>query len=83
MRLIALKFTTSKNSQTIPLTCIPNSPCWSATTGRDRATAERSLKLFEKLGGVNEAREQVIIAAQGYGFFSVWMTVFEDYPEVK
>lgn len=65
---------------------------WVNPTPRDKrwqqreeiwATAERSLELFEKLGGVNEVREQVIIAAHGFGFFSVWMTVFENYPEVK
>jgi len=67
-------------------------PGWANPAPRDKrwqqreeiwAIAERSLELFEKLVGVNEAREQVIIAAQGYGFFSVWMTVFEDHPEVR
>jgi hypothetical protein len=32
---------------------------------------------------IDEARELVIEVAKSRGFFSVWMTVFENYPEVK
>ena len=45
--------------------------------------AIKSLELFEKLGRREEAKEQILIAAQGYGFFSIWMKVFENHPEVK
>lgn len=68
------------------------SPGWDNPTSKDKrwqqreeiwATAEKSLELFEKLDRVEEAKEQVLIAAQSYGFFSVWMAVFENHPEVR
>jgi len=67
-------------------------PGWGNPAPRDKrwqqrdevwAAAERSLELLEKLGGVDEAVEQILIAAKGYGFFSIWMTIFNDYPDVK
>lgn len=67
-------------------------PGWGNPAPRDKrwqqrdevwAAAERSLELLEKLGGVDEAVEQVLIAARGYGFFSIWMTIFKDYPDIK
>ena len=43
--------------------------------------AERCKQLLAKLGP--EARELVVEAAEGYGFFSVWLTVFADDLETK
>jgi len=39
-------------------------------------------KLAE-LGDAPAARDLVFIAAEGYGFFSVWMTVFSDHKAIK
>jgi uncharacterized protein (TIGR02646 family) len=52
---------------------------------RDNAweLAEKCREDFEKLGQAAEAKKLVIEVANGRGFFSVWMTVFENYPEVK
>jgi uncharacterized protein (TIGR02646 family) len=47
------------------------------------AAAERCKELFESLGQSAEARELVLKFAQSRGFFSIWMMVFENYPEVK
>jgi len=40
---------------------------------------------YESLMGDSEAaaRRLVVRAAKGYGFFSVWMKVFDHYPQVK
>lgn len=27
--------------------------------------------------------EQVLIAAKGFGFFSIWMTIFSEYPDIQ
>jgi uncharacterized protein (TIGR02646 family) len=60
----------------------PNDERW-----RDRANvweaAEKCRENFDKLEQSDEARELVLEVAKGRGFFSVWMTVFENYPEVK
>jgi uncharacterized protein (TIGR02646 family) len=45
--------------------------------------AERCRETLEKLGQAKEARELVLEVAKNRGFFSVWMTVFENYPDVK
>jgi uncharacterized protein (TIGR02646 family) len=45
--------------------------------------AERCRENLGKSGRTKEARELVLEVAKGYGFFSVWMTVFENYPDVK
>ena len=45
--------------------------------------AELCRKNFETLEQVDAAREMVLAAAQGYGFFSIWMTVFASYPHIK
>ncbi|MBE9070508.1 HNH endonuclease, partial [Leptolyngbya cf. ectocarpi LEGE 11479] len=47
------------------------------------AVAEIFRARFEALDQVDAVRELVLEAAQGYGFFSVWMTVFEDYPTIR
>ena len=38
---------------------------------------------FEALGGSEEARDFVLEAAKGNGFFSVWFTVFDQHVDVK
>jgi uncharacterized protein (TIGR02646 family) len=45
--------------------------------------AERCREDFEKLGQADEARKLVIKVATSRGFFSVWMIVFDNYPDVK
>lgn len=47
------------------------------------AVAEIFRARFEELDQVDAVRELVLEAAQGYGFFSVWMTVFEDEPTIR
>jgi hypothetical protein len=47
------------------------------------ATAERCKDLFENLAQDNDARKLVLEVAKSNGFFSVWMTVFNDYPDIK
>jgi uncharacterized protein (TIGR02646 family) len=49
--------------------------CWTA--------AERCLDNFKIVGQTEQARELVLIVAKSVGFFSIWMTVFADFPEVK
>lgn len=44
--------------------------------------AERCRENFEATGESAVARQLVVKVARGYGFFSVWMTVFEDSAEV-
>ena len=46
-------------------------------------TAEQCRSSFERLGESDEAIELVLVAAKGYGFFSVWMAVFGGYSRVK
>lgn len=52
---------------------------------RDQAwkVAELCKERFITLARSDEAKDLVLIAAQGQGFFSIWMTVFEDEPEIK
>lgn len=48
--------------------------------------AEMLRGLLEKLEDVEhikEAEQAIIAAAKNLGFFSVWMTVFNDYPTIK
>ncbi len=47
------------------------------------AVAEKSKALFEKVADREEVRNTVLNIAKGYGFFSVWMTVFDGHPDVK
>ena len=45
--------------------------------------AEKCREDFDTLGRVDEAKDLVLRVAHSYGFFSVWMTIFEDYPSIK
>ena len=47
------------------------------------AAAELCRANFETLGKSSEALELVILAARGYGFFSVWFVIFDSYGMVK
>jgi uncharacterized protein (TIGR02646 family) len=47
------------------------------------ATAERCRDLFESLEQADAARDLVLEVAKNNGFFSVWMTVFNDYSDIK
>jgi uncharacterized protein (TIGR02646 family) len=47
------------------------------------ATAEKCRDLFENLEQADAARDLVLEVAKSNGFFSVWMTVFNDYPDIK
>ena len=47
------------------------------------ALAELCLQNFESLGCVDAARNLVLVAAKGYGFFSIWNKVFENHAQVK
>ena len=46
-------------------------------------TATIARRLYDSLEREEEAKEFVLIAAIENGFFSVWMSVFADYPEIK
>ena len=65
---------------------------WSRPAPRDKrwqdrelawASAERCRDTFESSGQANEVRELVLEVAKYCGFFSVWMNVFKDSPDVK
>lgn len=67
-------------------------PGWPRPTPTDKrwqqreeiwVAAEQSLRLFEALGQVPAALDLVTKVARGYGFLSVWLTVFDAYPAVK
>ena len=47
------------------------------------AIAESCRDLFESLDRSMRARDLVIAAATGYGFFSVWFAVFEGHVDVR
>lgn len=47
------------------------------------AIAEKCRDNFIALSQVDEAKEFVLQVAKGYGFFSVWMTVFDAHPDIK
>lgn len=47
------------------------------------AIAEKCRDDFEILEQADAARDLVIEVAKGNGFFAVWMTVFNDYPDIK
>jgi uncharacterized protein (TIGR02646 family) len=47
------------------------------------ATAEKCRDRFESLEQADAARDLVLEVAKNNGFFSVWMTVFKDYPDIK
>ena len=47
------------------------------------AAAELCKRNLASLGGAPEALELVVHAAYGYGFFSVWMTVFHNAPAFR
>jgi hypothetical protein len=47
------------------------------------ATAEKCRDLFESLEQADAARDLVLEVAKNNGFFSVWMTVFTDYPDIR
>ena len=65
---------------------------WPAPTKRDKRwserekvwrTAENCRAYYTRLGQSQDALELVIDAAVGFGFFSVWWTVFEDFSVVR
>ena len=45
--------------------------------------AEKCREYFETSGRTNEARDAILEAAKGYGFFSIWMTMFDDDPDIR
>jgi hypothetical protein len=47
------------------------------------AIAEKCRDDFEILEQADAARDLVLEVAKGNGFFAVWMTVFNDYPDIK
>jgi uncharacterized protein (TIGR02646 family) len=47
------------------------------------ATAEKCKDYFDKLEQADAARDLVLEVAKSKGFFSVWMTVFNNYPNLK
>ena len=47
------------------------------------AAAALCLDQFQALDGSEEARELVLVAAKGYGFFSVWFVVFDGHVDVR
>jgi uncharacterized protein (TIGR02646 family) len=47
------------------------------------ATAEKCRELFENLEQADAAKDLVLEVAKSNGFFSVWMTVFNDYPGIR
>ena len=47
------------------------------------AIAENSVNAFEGLGRSAEARSLIVDIAKGYGFLSVWLTLFDAYLDVK
>jgi hypothetical protein len=51
---------------------------------RDEAwgLAELCLRNYEELECSNPAKLLVIVAAKGYGFFSIWMSVFCDHRDI-
>ncbi len=67
-------------------------PSWDRPALRDKrweqrdeawAAAELCREKFEILEQADAAKELILAAAKGFGFFSVWMTVFDAYPNVK
>ncbi len=65
---------------------------WRQLSSRDERWSEREKtwkfaeicrSRFERLGQSDDALGQVVLAALGYGFFSVWMTVFRDHSAVR
>jgi uncharacterized protein (TIGR02646 family) len=46
-------------------------------------TALECLRIFKRLECSPDAMTLVVDVAKGYGFFSVWMTVFDGHPEVR
>jgi hypothetical protein len=46
-------------------------------------TAEKCRDDFEALARSVQARDLVLKVAKSTGFFSVWMTVFDNYPDMK
>jgi uncharacterized protein (TIGR02646 family) len=47
------------------------------------ATAERCRDIFISSHQSDETKYLVLEVAKGKGFFSVWMTVFDNYPSIK
>ena len=65
---------------------------WKKPTRRDKrwkdreevwTIAEKCRDIFIAQSENNQTKELVLQVAQGYGFFSVWMTVFDAYSNVK
>ena len=47
------------------------------------STAMLSRELLERTGWSLQTQQLVLIAARGWGFFSVWFTVFERWPAMR
>ncbi|MGK7873382.1 MAG: HNH endonuclease [Xenococcaceae cyanobacterium] len=67
-------------------------PGWDTPAPRDKRwqqreeiwrMAEKCREKFEILGQADAAKELVLKVVQSYGFFSVWMTIFDAYPDIK
>lgn len=65
---------------------------WPRPASRDKRWQQReelwaivgkSVSAFEALGQSAEARSLIVDVAKGYGFLSVWLTLFDAYPDVK
>jgi hypothetical protein len=46
-------------------------------------TAEKCKDDFETLEQAEAAKDLILEVAKSNGFFSIWMTVFDDYPDIK
>ena len=65
---------------------------WPRRTGRDKRWSEREIiwrtaedcrTRFQRLGESDDALTVVVRAAMGFGFFSVWLTVFKEHTAVR
>ena len=65
---------------------------WPQPTGRDKRSSDRELiwktatdcrSRFQRLGESEDALTVVLQAAKGLGFFSVWLSVFMEYSQVR
>lgn len=46
------------------------------------AEAEKLLDIYKDLGASEAVKKLVIDVAKGYGFFSIWIELFSDHPEI-
>lgn len=69
----------------------PGHPEGKTPTNRDKRNAQReevwalatSMKNSLESNYCEEKRQSIVQMARGWGFFSVWMTVFEDDPDLR